>query len=160
MCGIVGQITFSNRAVGEDGATMLRLLIPMMERRGPDDKGEWTDGYSTLGFRRLAILDLSDKAHQPMLTPDGRYALVYNGEVYNFREVRRELELEGARFRSTGDTEVVLRALAHWGNSAPLNRAAVRGMFDQNLARQGNYGWLLWVLLSLVLWERRHRPAP
>jgi asparagine synthase (glutamine-hydrolysing) len=98
-----------------------------MARRGPDGEGFWSDGrYSTLAFRRLAILDLSHNAHQPMLTPDGRYALVYNGEVYNFRELRRKLEQEGARFRSSGDTEVVLYALAYWGNQA-LSR--FNGMF-------------------------------
>jgi asparagine synthase (glutamine-hydrolysing) len=98
-----------------------------MARRGPDGEGHWSDGqFSILAYRRLAIIDLSDNARQPMLTKDGRYALVYNGEVYNFRELRRELEYEGARFRSTGDTEVVLHALAHWGNSA-LSR--FNGMF-------------------------------
>ena len=127
MCGIVGQIAFSNTEIGECGADIIRRLIPLMARRGPDDEGQWSDGrHCTLAFRRLAILDLSENAHQPMLTPDGRYALVYNGEVYNFRELRQELEQEGGRFRSTGDTEVVLHALAHWGNSA-LSR--FNGMF-------------------------------
>ncbi|PYV94256.1 MAG: asparagine synthase (glutamine-hydrolyzing), partial [Acidobacteria bacterium] len=92
-----------------------------------DDEGVWSDGrYSTLAFRRLAILDLSDSSHQPMLTRDGRYALVYNGEVYNFRELRQELEQDGVRFRSTGDTEVVLHALALWGDGA---LARFNGMF-------------------------------
>jgi len=126
MCGILGQITFSDRGcfTPEDISPQ---LIDLMARRGPDDEGHWSDGqFCILAFRRLAILDLSDNGHQPMLTEDARYALVYNGEVYNFRELRRELEHEGVRFRSTGDAEVVLHALAHWGNSA-LSR--FNGMF-------------------------------
>jgi len=127
MCGILGQIAFSNRGCTVQVEEIAPRLIGLMARRGPDDEGLWSDGqHCVFAFRRLAILDLSDNAHQPMLTQDGRYALVYNGEVYNFRELRRELEQEGARFRSTGDTEVVLYALAHWGNRA---LARFNGMF-------------------------------
>jgi asparagine synthase (glutamine-hydrolysing) len=127
MCGIVGQITFSDSGRAAASEEISRRLINLMARRGPDDEGLWTDGrHATLAFRRLAILDLSDNAHQPMLTLDGRYALVYNGEVYNFPELRRELVQDGVRFRSTGDTEVVLYALAQWGNRA-LSR--FNGMF-------------------------------
>ena len=127
MCGILGQITFSEDGWAAAGEEISPRLIGLMARRGPDDEGRWSDGrHCALAFRRLAILDLSDSAHQPMRSRDGRYALVYNGEVYNFRELRRELEHDGARFRSTGDTEVVLHALAHWGNPA-LSR--FNGMF-------------------------------
>jgi asparagine synthase (glutamine-hydrolysing) len=127
MCGILGQITFSDGGCTAPGEQISPRLIGLMARRGPDDEGFWTDGRHCLfAFRRLAVLDLSDSAHQPMLTPDGRFALVYNGELYNFRELRRELEQEGARFRSTGDTEVVLHALAHWGSQA---LARFNGMF-------------------------------
>jgi asparagine synthase (glutamine-hydrolysing) len=98
-----------------------------MARRGPDDEGVWSDGWHcAFAFRRLSILDLSDSARQPMLTHDGRFVLVYNGEVYNFRELRSELVHEGVKFRSTGDTEVVLYALVHWGHRA-LSR--FNGMF-------------------------------
>jgi asparagine synthase (glutamine-hydrolysing) len=98
-----------------------------MARRGPDDAGIWHDNeHCVLGFRRLAILDLSPAGHQPMQTADGRFTLVFNGEVYNFRELRRELEQKGARFRSSGDAEVVLQALAQWGTAA-LDR--FNGMF-------------------------------
>ena len=127
MCGILGQIAFSNGACLGQPEEVPSRLTGLMTRRGPDDEGLWSDGrHCVFAFRRLAILDLSDSAHQPMLTRDGRFALVYNGELYNFRELRRELEQEGARFRSTGDTEVVLYALAHWGNRA-LSR--FNGMF-------------------------------
>jgi asparagine synthase (glutamine-hydrolysing) len=126
MCGILGQIRFVDRGPAR-GEEISPRLIGLMARRGPDDEGVWSDGrYATLAFRRLAIMDLSDNARQPMLTRDGRYALVYNGEVYNFRELRHELEQDGVRFRSTGDTEVVLYALAHWGYRA-LER--FNGMF-------------------------------
>jgi asparagine synthase (glutamine-hydrolysing) len=90
----------------------------MMARRGPDDKGQWSDDLCALGFRRLAILDLSPTGHQPMLTADGRFALVFNGEVYNYAELRARLTACGVRFRSTGDSEVVLYALAMWGVAA------------------------------------------
>src|SRR5512145_3228205 len=98
-----------------------------MARRGPDDEGQWDDGERCwMGFRRLAILDLSPAGHQPMLTQDGRFALVFNGELYNFIELRRELEGKGVHFRSSGDAEVVLCALAEWGIQA-LER--FNGMF-------------------------------
>lgn len=98
-----------------------------MFRRGPDDEGFWTDGERcALGFRRLSILDLSEAGHQPMISQDGRYALVFNGEVYNFRELRDELIAAGRSFRSSGDTEVVLQSIVHWGKDA-LRR--FNGMF-------------------------------
>jgi asparagine synthase (glutamine-hydrolysing) len=93
-------------------------MTGLMARRGPDDAGYWSDAHCALGFRRLAILDLSPAGHQPMLTSDGRHVLVFNGEIYNFRELRGELESAGVTFRSTGDTEVALHALALWGREA------------------------------------------
>jgi asparagine synthase (glutamine-hydrolysing) len=123
MCGIIGEFSRAN-LVSEHN---FRRLLGLMARRGPDDEGIWTDDqYCTLGLSRLAILDLSPAGHQPMLTRDGRFALVFNGELYNFRELRKELEAKGVRFRSTGDAEVVLYALAEWNLDA-LNR--FNGMF-------------------------------
>ncbi|MCL4804148.1 MAG: asparagine synthase (glutamine-hydrolyzing) [Anaerolineae bacterium] len=125
MCGICGELQFHD-APARDDAVIARLG-ELMARRGPDDAGVWRDGgRAWLAFRRLAILDLSPAGHQPMLTPDGRFALVFNGEIYNFGELRRELESLGVRFRSTGDTEVVLHALVRWGTTA-LDR--FNGMF-------------------------------
>ena len=116
MCGIIGQIAFADRDSGEQGANIIPGLMPLMARRGPDDQGVWSDGrWCSLGFRRLAVIDPSPAGQQPMLTREGRYCLVYNGEVYNFRELRPQLERDGTRFRSSGDTEVVLYALARWG---------------------------------------------
>jgi asparagine synthase (glutamine-hydrolysing) len=125
MCGLIGQ--FSYTRIGLDLQNCFPELVQMMARRGPDDEGVWTDGqHCILGFRRLSILDLSLTGHQPMMTEDLRYSLVFNGEVYNYQDLGLELEREGVRFRSSGDAEVVLYALAHWGISA-LER--FNGMF-------------------------------
>lgn len=124
MCGICGELSNEKYSTAID---RLRPLVNMMYRRGPDDEGLWTDAtHCSFGFRRLAILDLSPKGHQPMLTRDGRYVLVYNGELYNFRLLRNELTQLGIQFQSSGDTEVVLYALAEWGIGA-LKR--FNGMF-------------------------------
>ena len=102
-------------------------MVSLMVRRGPDDEGLWSDhAHCAFGFRRLSIQDLSPAGHQPMLSADGRHVIVFNGEVYNFRELRAELQAQGIRFRSSGDTEVVLYALIRWGKQA-LER--FNGMF-------------------------------
>ncbi len=119
MCGICGTFTLNEVAGQVEITQAIQYMTTLMSRRGPDDEGTWSDGqHCTLGFRRLAILDLSPSGNQPMLTANGRHALVFNGEVYNFRELRHELETTGIRFRSTGDAEVVLYALAKWGTDA------------------------------------------
>lgn len=94
---------------------LLRGMTDAIAHRGPDGEGFFTDSFVGLGHRRLAIIDLSPAGHQPMITPDGRYALAYNGEVYNFQELRAELESLGHGFRSRTDTEVVLHAYIEWG---------------------------------------------
>jgi asparagine synthase (glutamine-hydrolysing) len=125
MCGIVGMLTYRGRP--ETWRPQLEHAMGLMARRGPDASGVWSDGRScVMGFRRLAILDLSEAGNQPMLTRDGRYALVFNGELYNFREIRATLEQRGVVFRSTGDAEVVLCALAEFGEDA---LARFNGMF-------------------------------
>jgi asparagine synthase (glutamine-hydrolysing) len=117
MCGICGVYSFERKAEPELLAPV-RHLTGLMRRRGPDDDGLWSDGHCAFGFRRLSILDLSPAGHQPMRTEDGRYTLIFNGEVYNFQEIRRRLEARGICFRSSGDTEVLLYALAEWGTAA------------------------------------------
>ena len=117
MCGICGSWLPSREAKGEE-YDFLAKLVRMMARRGPDDEGFWDDGWCWLGFRRLAILDLTPAGHQPMVSGDGRSVIVFNGELYNFPELKRELEQAGVRFRSRTDTEVVLEALNRWGESA------------------------------------------
>ena len=121
MCGIVGEFS-------EDySLATVRHLTSLMVHRGPDDEGFWTDGVMyAVGFRRLAILDLAPTGHQPMVTEDGRYVLAFNGEIYNFQVLREQLTHQGVKFRSSGDTEVILYALALWGISA---LAKFNGMF-------------------------------
>jgi len=122
MCGIAGELRFG----AQPGQANWESISKLMSRRGPDDAGAWQDKHCTLVFRRLSILDLSPAGHQPMVSDDGRYALVFNGEVYNFVELRRQLEQRGVCFRSGTDSEVVLYALAAWGRDA-LDR--FNGMF-------------------------------
>lgn len=102
-------------------------LAALMARRGPDDAGAWDDGaVCALGFRRLSIIDLSQGGHQPMVAEGGSSVVVFNGELYNYRELRAELEASGRRFRSSSDTEVVLQSLEAWGRDA---LARFNGMF-------------------------------
>lgn len=122
MCGIGGW--FGRRPRGGQEATS--RMVEQLRHRGPDDAGiESGDGWE-LGFRRLSILDLSPSGHQPMRSEDGRYWLVFNGEIYNYLELRQDLERAGERFRSGSDTEVLLRLLMRSGADAlPL----LNGMF-------------------------------
>ena len=97
-----------------DPAPVARMLATL-HHRGPDDQGLYASGSAAFGFRRLSILDLSPAGHQPMSTPDGQVTIVFNGEIYNFLELRRDLELRGYVFRSRSDTEVLLHAYLEWG---------------------------------------------
>lgn len=128
MCGIAGILTFDAAAGQPEFASSVRSMANLMRRRGPDDEGFWSDpaGHLQLGFRRLSILDLSPAGHQPMVSPDGRFVIAFNGEIYNYQELRAELELKGIRFRSQSDTEVLLQALNVWGEEA-IKR--LNGMF-------------------------------
>ena len=87
-----------------------------LDHRGPDGDGSFDDDGVALGFRRLAIIDLSDAGMQPFASDDGALQLLHNGEIYNYRELRRELEGRGHRFRSQTDTEVIVRAYEEWGD--------------------------------------------
>src|SRR5882762_7558411 len=129
MCGITGfwrQSAESLDVLSQWGAAMNRALW----HRGPDDGGLWTDPAAGLALasRRLAILDLSPAGHQPMTSHCGRYVIAYNGEVYNFLDIRRDLEREGQHFVSNSDTEVLLSACAAWGIERALSR--LNGMFS------------------------------
>ncbi|MFL6237640.1 MAG: asparagine synthase (glutamine-hydrolyzing), partial [Thermoanaerobaculia bacterium] len=127
MCGINGILRFKDSAPPVDREELLRTR-DAMTARGPDGCGAWISGDGRVGLasRRLAILDLSEAGAQPMASADGRFQLVMNGEIYNFLELRRELEAEGVAFRSRSDTEVVLALYAREG-VAMLSR--LRGMF-------------------------------
>ena len=123
MCGIAGWID-PNVAPLERTAAVTRMC-DAMRHRGPDDAGLETRNAATLGMRRLAIFDPAN-GHQPMSSPDGRFTLIFNGAIYNFRELRGELAAGGWAFKTNCDTEVLLAAFARWGDGC-LGR--LRGMF-------------------------------
>lgn len=112
MCGIAG-ICYYDGSGSVDRNTIERM-VHKMRHRGPDDKGLFVDGSIGLGHCRLSIIDLSDRAHQPMESLDGRFVIVHNGEIYNYIELREELKSRGYRFFSDSDTEVILNAFACW----------------------------------------------
>jgi asparagine synthase (glutamine-hydrolysing) len=133
MCGVAGLIHLNGEPVSP---VILKKMTDAISHRGPDGEGQWIEGNVGIGHRRLAIIDLSPAGHQPMITGDHRYVLSYNGEIYNYREIRTELEALGYWFRSQTDSEVVLIALAHWGPDALLK---FNGMF------------------GLALWDRKEK---
>lgn len=112
MCGLTGFVNLNGDPASSDD---LQRMTRALAHRGPDGEGIWTDGPVGLGHRRLAIIDLTSAGQQPMFTADQRFAIAYVGEVYNFQELRSELEGLGFQFRSRTDTEVVLAAWACWG---------------------------------------------
>ena len=115
MCGIAGIYRY--RGEGKDGATV-QAMLTRLERRGPDDGGIAVADPAVLGHRRLAILDLSCAGHQPMQSATGRYWITFNGEIYNYEEVRRELGVERCAMRSRTDSEILLLAWERWGTEA------------------------------------------
>ncbi|HZP60649.1 MAG TPA: asparagine synthase (glutamine-hydrolyzing) [Opitutaceae bacterium] len=123
MCGIAGVVCKNDAPQRREAA--VRRMCAAMQHRGPDDDGFVTQGEATLGMRRLAIFDPAN-GHQPMVSADGRVHLVFNGAIYNHRELRAELEAAGEVFRTNCDTEVLLAAFTRWGESC-LRR--LRGMF-------------------------------
>ena len=133
MCGIAGLINLRREAISP---VILQKMTDAIAHRGPDGEGHWIEGNVGIGHRRLAIIDLSPAGHQPMISADHRYVLSYNGEIYNFRELRAELQAAGYWFRSKTDSEVVLHALANWGADALLK---FNGMF------------------ALALWDRKEK---
>jgi asparagine synthase (glutamine-hydrolysing) len=128
MCGIAGLLTangFTAERLTDDLQKMTRTLV----HRGPDDGGVWCDAAAGAGFghRRLSIVDLSPLGHQPMASRSGRYTITFNGEIYNYRELRSELSALAHSFRGTSDTEVLLAAIEEWGLARALQRCS--GMF-------------------------------
>jgi asparagine synthase (glutamine-hydrolysing) len=128
MCGIAGILTTK----GESSASLQGIVESMsgsIRHRGPDDSGTWVDETCGIafGFRRLAIIDLTEEGHQPMRSASGRFMMVFNGEVYNYLEIRLDLERAGVGFRGHSDTEVILAAFEQWGIEAAVQRFV--GMF-------------------------------
>ncbi|HEY6642543.1 asparagine synthase (glutamine-hydrolyzing) [Povalibacter sp.] len=140
MCGIAGFLLATPSSLrGADPDRILDAMTDALEHRGPDDRGIWYDDDAGigLGHRRLSIIDLSADGHQPMFSATQRYAIVFNGEIYNYRELRAELTRLGQQFRGHSDTEVLLAAVETWGLDETLRRC--NGMF------------------AIALWDRRER---
>ena len=133
MCGLIAAFTGSNAL-----EPVIRLAMQRMHRRGPDGEGFWQEDSVYLGHRRLAIIDLDQRAAQPMHSACGRYVIVFNGEIYNFRALRDELISQGVAFSTTSDTEVILALFAAEGE-AMLPK--LHGMF------------------AFVIWDRLARRA-
>ncbi|BBD62249.1 asparagine synthase (glutamine-hydrolysing) [Nostoc sp. HK-01] len=133
MCGIAGILNLDGDSVSP---VILKKMTDAIAHRGPDGEGQYIDNCLGLGHRRLAIIDLSPAGHQPMSTIDGQLIMTYNGEIYNFNELRIELESLGYQFRSRTDSEVLLYAYAEWGKKC-LNR--LNGMF------------------AVAIWDKRRR---
>lgn len=138
MCGLAGVLSASGDNRDTITSWIERMTAPITHR-GPDSSGIWADEAAGigLGFRRLAIIDLSPNGHQPMLSASGRYAIVFNGEVYNHNQLRNELSGHGHSFRGHSDTEVILAAFEQWGLEAATRRFI--GMF------------------AVALWDRQER---
>ncbi|MGA2072452.1 MAG: asparagine synthase (glutamine-hydrolyzing) [Terriglobia bacterium] len=136
MCGIAG---FIGSAPEQGMRAQVCCMAGQLTHRGPDDSGLWVDAEAgiALGFRRLAILDLSPAGRQPMTSSDGRYVMVFNGEVYNFADMRAELEPLGHTFRGHSDTEVMLEAVSEWGLEAAVKKFVCK--------------------FAYALWDRRER---
>jgi asparagine synthase (glutamine-hydrolysing) len=123
MCGICGIVNFNGKPADE---ISVRKMMSEIKHRGPDDDGVFIDNNVGFGFNRLSIIDLSSSAHQPMPDESGRYVIIYNGEIYNYIEIREELRSKGYKFKSSGDAEVLLYSFIEWGKNC-LNR--FNGMF-------------------------------
>ena len=124
MCGIAGAFAFGLAAKQIDQAIVERLNH-VQRRRGPDGVGLWSsaDSRVVLGHRRLAIIDTGPAGAQPMCDATGRWVISFNGEIYNYRALRGELEQLGCEFRTNSDTEVLINVIAHWGEAGPSQAA-------------------------------------
>ncbi len=147
MCGIAGLLDLDRATPQAALEATARAMADALSHRGPDSDGVWADEAGGIGFghRRLAIVDLSPEGHQPMASSDGRWVICYNGEVYNFPELRAELAAKGHRFRGHSDTEVMLAAFAQWGVRAALGRFV------------GMFAFALWDRAERRLWLARDR---
>jgi asparagine synthase (glutamine-hydrolysing) len=176
MCGITGFLDTSESKGHEELCAIAQRMATSLRHRGPEDEGIWADPACGIAFghRRLSIIDLSSAGHQPMHSSCGRYVITYNGEIYNFKALRQELESSGQTFRGHSDTEVMLAGIAHWGVENAIKK--FNGMFALGLwdrqektlylsrDRAGEkplyYGWAGKTLLfSSELKALHHHPA-
>src|SRR3974390_2588629 len=139
MCGIAGFITGPSNGIARELAEVSSAMGACLQPRGPDDHGVWVDDESGVALihRRLSILDLSPRGHQPMFSADGRFVIIYNGEVYSHQPIAAELAARGYHFRGHSDTEVIVNSFAEKGIESTLKRMI--GMF------------------AIALWDRRER---
>ncbi len=137
MCGIAGLFAIDGSLDDDALARVGGAMADAIAHRGPDGQGVWTDDGLVLAQRRLAVIDLTPTGAQPMLSADGRWAITYNGELYNTEDTRQQLASRGINWRGTSDTEVLLEAVTAWGLERAL--AAINGMF------------------AMALWDRRER---
>ena len=139
MCGIAGFLTGASDGLARELADVSAAMDASLQHRGPDDHGNWVDAECgvALVHRRLSILDLSPAGHQPMISADGRFVIIYNGEVYSHQPIAAELAARGHQFRGHSDTEVIVNAFAQAGIEPTLKRMI--GMF------------------AIALWDRRER---
>lgn len=147
MCGIAGFWDISKNAHPANMEEIIEGMTHMLGYRGPNDKGKWIDPEAgiALGHRRLAVIDLSDLAKQPMLSYSGQYIITYNGEIYNYLELRNQLEKKGVRFIGSSDTEVILAAIEAWGLELALRKMI------------GMYAFALWDKANRKLFLVRDR---
>ena len=129
MCGIAGVLYSKPMLNDGEFSSLMRAMGDVLRHRGPDDHGEWVDVDAGIGFahRRLSIIDLSPAGHQPMVSRNNRYVICFNGEIYNFREIRASLEKSGISFKGHSDTETLLESIAHVGLDKTLD--LINGMF-------------------------------
>lgn len=141
MCGICGELRLDGQ---QPDLGLLNKMLDKIARRGPDHSGSYSDGPLALGHRRLSVIDLSERANQPMIDPDLGLAMVFNGAIYNYPELRRELQDKGYQFFSSGDSEVIIKAFHAWG--------------EQCLERlQGMFAFAIWDLRKKQLFLARDR---
>ncbi|TXG86838.1 MAG: asparagine synthase (glutamine-hydrolyzing), partial [Thermomicrobiales bacterium] len=137
MCGLAGIIGLNGQTVD---VTALERMAFSLQHRGPDDKGIYVNGAVGFGFRRLSILDLSPGGHQPKVSRDEKVAIVFNGEIYNYIELRAELTALGHTFESSGDTEVLLAAYREWGSECLPKLNGMWAFLIYDLAEQKVFG--------------------
>ena len=125
MCGIYGEVSL-NQTIDH---LRINKNLQLLDHRGPDDEGIWIndDRKIAFGFKRLSIIDLSKRGNQPMIDSSNNYVIIFNGEIYNFKKLKKQLQKKGHQFKSISDTEVLLKAYIEWPNEFILK---IEGMFS------------------------------